>query len=129
MLGNALSKKAVAAHPTLFGALVGLLLLVVIAVLVTWFPGAIELHDKHKRLTQAVLFTATYFAVYIYGLRRWRRLAAFWPTILILFALHVAGIFFYSTRIAPILVWQWPILGLIEYYLAALLLEKLSGTH
>jgi hypothetical protein len=125
MTGNGSARRAIATHPTLFGALLGLLLLTILTVLVVWFPATVQFHDNHKRLVQAIFFTAIFFVAYIYGLRRWRRLGIFWPTICILFALHVLAVFFYSTRVQAILVWQWPIVGLTEYYGATLFLEKL----
>ena len=78
---------------------------------------------KHKRLVQAVLFTGIYFIVYIYGLRAWRHQFVFWPSICILFLFHVLGVFFYSNQVEPILVWQWPLVGLVEYYGAAFFLD------
>jgi len=113
-------------YPMLFGALIGLLLLAAIIVEETWFPWIGEYHDSNKRLVQAVLFTVAYFALYLYGLRRWRHQRAFWPTISALFLLHVLGVFIYSTHVQPILVWQWAIVGLLEYYATAFFLAWLT---
>lgn len=107
----------------LFGIVISFLLGIVIVVTIIWFPSIGEYHDNHKRLVQAVLFTIIYFAIYVYGLKRWRHQGVFWPIILVLFLLHVLGVFFYSTHVRPILVWQWPIVGLVEYYGAAFFLE------
>lgn len=116
-------KRIIISHPFVFGVLVALLLFCAIIVVETWFPSIEEGLRKHSRLAQAALFTAIYFAVYIYGLRRWRRAAAFWLTILVLFLIHILGVFFYSAYVHPILVWQWPIVGLLEYYAAAFFLS------
>ncbi len=116
-------KKLISSYPMLFGALIALLLSGAIIVIVVWFPWIGEYHDRHRRVVQAVLFTAIYFVAYVYGLRRWRGQATFWPTIFALFLLHVLGVFFYSTYVHPILVWQWAIVGLLEYYGAAFFLE------
>ena len=107
----------------LFGVLIAPLLVGVIIVIETWFPWIDEGLGRHKRLSEAVFFTAFYFTFYVYCLRSWRRRIAFWPTILVLFLLHVAGVFFYSTYVQPILVWQWSIVGLIEFYPTAFFLE------
>ena len=115
-------KNAIKTYPMLFGALIGFLIFIAIIVEVTWFPWIGEYHDRHKRLVQAVLFTAAYFALYLYGLRRWRHQSAFWPTISVLFLLHVLGVFIYSTQVQPIVVWQWAVVGLLEYYAAAFFL-------
>lgn len=116
-------KKMIKTHPISFGVISGLLLVIVIVVTGIWFPWIWDYHDSHKRLVQACLFTATYFAAYFYGLRPWRGHRVFWPTIFTLFLLHVLGVFFYSTHVQPILVWQWPIVGLLEYYAAAFFLD------
>ncbi len=117
------AKKMITSYPVLFGALIALLLSGAIIVIQTWFPWIDEYQDRHKRLVEAVFLTAIYFVAYVYGLRPWRGQAAFWPAIFVLFLLHVLGVFFYSTRVGPILVWQWAIVGLLEYYAAAFFLE------
>ena len=106
----------------LFGAFIGLILLTAIFSMVIWAPWIGEDLGRHKRLAQAVVFTAFNFAIFVYTLWERRRNPAFWPTIFGLFVLHVSGIFFYSTHVQPILVWQWPILGILEYYAAAFFL-------
>jgi cell division protein FtsW (lipid II flippase) len=116
-------KRLVSSYPLLFGVFISFLIGIAIISMETWAPWIGEYHDSHKRLVQAVLFTGIYFAVYVYSLRHWRHRSVFWPSICILFLLHVLGIFFYSTRVQPILVWQWPILGLLEYYGTAFFLE------
>lgn len=116
-------KKLITSYPMLFGVLMSLVIFGAIIVVETWFPWIDEGLRGHKRLAQAILFTTVYFAVYFYGLRRWRRQGAFWPTIFVLFLLHLLGVFLYSTHVQPILVWQWPIVGLVEYYGAAFFLE------
>ena len=118
-----LVKKFITSYPILFGVLLVLLLFGALVAEEAWFPQVGQTWARHNRLAQAVLFTAVYFALYFYGLRRWRRQTAFWPTIFILLLLHVLGILFYSTQVHPIGVWQWPIVGLLEYYSAAFFLE------
>jgi magnesium-transporting ATPase (P-type) len=108
--------------PVLFGGILSLAFFGVIVVVLTWFPWIDEAFRGHDRLTQAVILTALYFAIYIRGLRRWKRQPIFWPTISVVFLLHVLGVFFYSTRVKPILLWQWPIVGLLEFYAAAFFL-------
>lgn len=116
--------KWIKSSPMLFGVILSLVLFGIILVVLTWFPWIDEAFRGRGRLTQAVLLTALYFAIYIRGLRRWKRQAVFWPTISVLFLLHVLGVFFYSTRVQPILLWQWPIVGLLEFYAAAFFLAS-----
>ncbi len=116
-------KRFVTSYPILFGILIALLISGAIFLVGTWSPWTFEYLGRHKRIAQAILFTTIYFVVYVYGLRRWRHQGAFWPTILALFFFHVIGIFLYSTHVQPILVWQWPIVGLLEYFAAAFFLD------
>jgi Ca2+/Na+ antiporter len=122
-------KKTMTTQPMLFGTFIGLALLIGIFLMVIWAPWIGEDLGRHKRLAQAVVFTAANFAIFISTLWVQRRNPAFWPTILVLFLLHVFGIFIYSNYVQPILVWQWPILGIIEYYTAAFFLYWTHGQH
>ena len=115
-------RKLIRSYPILLGVLIALLIAGAIMVIQIWFPWIDEALGRHKRLAQAVFFTAVYFAIYIYYLWRWQRQAAFWPTIFVLFLLHVLGVYFYSAHVQPILLWQWAIVGLLEYYAAAFFL-------
>ena len=112
-------KKLITSYPMLTGVFVSVLL----SVALFSFPGIGDFHDRHKRLVQGVLFTIIYFGVYIFGLRRWWHRSLFWPSICALFLFHVLGVFYYSTRVQPILVWQWPFVGLLEYYGIAFFLD------
>jgi hypothetical protein len=82
--------------------------------------------ERHTTLGQAVYFTIFNFGVAIYSLRRWKRVRPFWPTICLLLLLHVSGVFLYSTHVQRIRVWQWPIVGVVEYCAAAYTLSRLS---
>ena len=106
-------------RPMLFGTFIGLILFIAVFSMVIWAPWIGEDLGSHKRLAQAVVFTAFNFAIFIANLWKQHRRPAFWPTIFALFLLHVSGVFFYSIYVQPILVWQWPIIGILEYYAAA----------
>ncbi len=116
-------RKSVPSHPMLFGVFISVLISIAIIAMQTWAPWIGEYHDTHKRPVQAVLFTGIYFIVYVYGLRAWRHRSVFWPSICILFLLHVLGVFFYTNHVEPILVWQWPLVGFVEYYGIAFFLD------
>jgi hypothetical protein len=116
------AKKILKSYPISFGVLLSILFAAAIVLVDLWFPWVFDYHDRHKRLVQAILFTTIYFVVYAYGLRRYRTNAAFWPTIVLALLVHGAGVFLYSAYVGPILVWQWPILGLLEYCAIAYLL-------
>jgi len=111
---KASAKKMITSYPVLFGALIALLLSGALMVIVIWFPWLGEAWDRHDRLVQAIWFTAAFFAVCIHRLWRWRRRRIFWASMSALFVLHVLGVFFYTTHVQPLLVWQWIILFYIE---------------
>ena len=114
-------KKLIINYPMLFGAFLGVLIILAIVISETWFPWISEGLGQHRRVSEAVLYTAFAFAVCAYTFRRWRHRSArvFWTSISIFFLLHVLGIFLYSTRVGPILGWQWIVLLYLEGYLAA----------
>jgi hypothetical protein len=113
------AKKILESHPLSFGVLLSVPFAAAIVLVDLWFPWVFDYHDRHKRLVQAILFTTVYFAVYAYGLRRYRSDAAFWLTLLFVLLVHGIGVFLYYTYVGPILLWQWPILGLVEYCVMA----------
>jgi len=122
--GNVPLKKTITSYPTLFGALIALLLCGAIFAITIWAPWIWDHLGRHKTLVQAIYFTAFFFAACVYGFWRWRRRGAFafWASMSILFVLHALGVFLYSTLVQPIGVWQWTILGLLECYTAAFFL-------
>jgi hypothetical protein len=126
---NVSIKKMITTYPLIFGVFIGLIIIVAVFAVVFWAPWIGEDLGRHKRLAQAVVFTACSFAIFINSLWRQHRSRAFWPTIVALFLLHVPGVFFYSIYVQPILVWQWPILGILEYYAAAFFLYWTRGQH
>jgi hypothetical protein len=116
-------KQLIASHPILFGVFISVLLGIAIIATMTWIPWIWEYHNGHKRLVQAVFFTVFYFAYYISFLWEQRHQTFFWPSVCTVFLLHGLGVYFYSTRVQPILVWQWPMIALLEFYGTAFFLE------
>jgi hypothetical protein len=105
----------------LLGVLIAFLIAGAMFAVISWAPWIAEDLGRHKRLAQAVIMTAGFFGGCVYTFWPWRRRSAFafWASICIFFLLHVLGIFFYSTHVRPILLWQWMILGPLEAYAAA----------
>jgi len=101
-----------------FGFCLAIVLAIAISVTVRLFPALPSYLGAHKRLVQAVLFTATAFIVWVSFFWRCRRLAAFWGFVGLLLMLHTLGVWLYSTLVQPILVWQWSILLFAESYAA-----------
>jgi hypothetical protein len=119
--------KIITTYPILFGAFIGLLLLIGIISMVTWAPWIGDAWEKHDKLVQAVFCTTCNFAIFIGTLWGQRRRRVFWPTIFILLLIHAVGVFYYSTYVQPILWWHRPILGMLEFYAAAFLLFSRSA--
>ena len=111
-----MDKRFILSHPILFGVFISLLLFIANVVTSTWAPWIWEYNEQHKILVQAVFFTAFNFAVYIYVFREWRQRALFWLLVCTVLLLHSLGVYFYSTRVQPILVWQWPMIAVVECY-------------
>ena len=61
-------KRLITSYPLLFGVFIGLLLLIAIFSMVIWVPWIGEDLGRHKRMAQAVVFTAFNFAIFIYAL-------------------------------------------------------------
>jgi len=94
--------------------------------MVTWAPGIDDAWDRHNKLVQAIFLTTFNFAVFINVLWRRRRRGAFWISMGVVFVLHVLGVVLYSTRVHLISVWDWPFLGIVEFYMIFFLAEGLT---
>src|ERR1700730_9050850 len=98
--GNVPLKKImmlIRTYPLLFGAVLGTLIVGAVFAVVIWFPWLGDDLGRHKRLVQAVYFTAAFFALLINRLWHWRRRGAFWASMCVLVLLHVIGVLFYTT--------------------------------
>ena len=113
-------------HPLILWASIGLLSAVGIFVVSALLPWKASDLEPHKRLVQAVLFTACAFVVWVSVYWHWRRLGAFWLSVFAFLLIHVVCVFLYSSFLQPILVWQWGILLAVESYLAFFFFEWLT---
>ena len=113
-------------HPLVFWALIGLISAVGIFVITPLLPWKANDLEPHKRLVQAVFFTAFAFVVWVSAYWRWRRLGAFWLSVFVFLLIHVVCVFLYSSFVQPILVWQWGALLVVESYLAFFFFEWLT---
>jgi hypothetical protein len=111
--------KKITSYPILWGVLIAFLIGGVTIAMETWFPRIGEALGRHERLAQAVFFTAAFFAVCVYTFWEWHNRRTFWLSLCTFFLVHSLGVFFYSTHVHVILVWQWTILLILESYLAA----------
>jgi hypothetical protein len=124
MSGNVSVRKLITS-PTVSGVLIGLLTLVGVIVVETWFPWIDQALRGHNGLITAIWFTVALFAICVYRLWSWRRRNwfAFWAPICTLFLLHVLGVLLYTKFVRPILVWQWSILLVSEVFLIVFLVD------
>ena len=99
----------------LLGALIGIVIIGAIFAIPRWLEEDL---GRHKKLIEAVWFTAILFVFSVYRLWRQRRRnsSVFWASLCIFLLLHISGVLFYSTYISPILGWQWIILLIVECF-------------
>lgn len=109
-------KKFIVSYPTLFGMVIGLVLVVGIIVMATWYPRVGRAWQRNNESVRSVYFTVGFFAIWISRVWRWHRRNAFvfWASVLALFLLHVVGVVLYSIRVHPLLLWEWIILITFE---------------
>jgi Na+/melibiose symporter-like transporter len=123
-------KKTITAYPTVFGLVIGLMLIGAIFVIVIWFPRIGDVWDRHDKTVRSVWCTLALFVVCLYSLSGWRHRRGFWLAISTFFALHIASVVFYSTYVHPLLLREWVVLLLVEAAVIAFgldwLLEHLS---
>jgi hypothetical membrane protein len=119
MLKSLSIKKIITTYPMLFGAFIGLLILIGIFSMPPWIEEDL---GRHKTLAEAAFYTMFNFIIFISTLWKERRRSVFWPIICALLLVHVLGVLFYSTHVQRIRAWQWPILGMLEFYAAAFFL-------
>ena len=110
-------KKIIETYPSLFGALIGLVIICV-AITIASVPRLDEAFEKHSHLIQFVWFTGGFFAFSISYLWRMRRRGAFtfWASMSLFFLFHTLGVFLYTTRVQPLLVWRWIVLLTLECF-------------
>src|SRR4029077_10225587 len=104
-----------------------LILLIMVFSMVIWAPWIGEDLGRHKRLAQGIVFPGFNFAALIYVLWESRRPRPFWISMVVVFPLHVFGVCFYSTSVRSVLVWQWPLLGILEFYIIFFLSDGLAN--
>ena len=128
-------RRFIGAYPTLFGMIVGLVLVVGVIVIVYWFPQADEAWDRHNDDVRSAFFSLGLFALAIFWLGRWRLRGAFvfWASISSLFVLHAAGVILYSILIHPLLLREWMIILILEPFVIVFaldwLMKRFGRTH
>jgi hypothetical protein len=93
-------------HPLLLAGLIGLLSAVALFLLFLLAPSLRKSSALNSGFAQAVFFTVLAFAVWVSQFWSWRRIAAFWASVVGFFLLHSLGVWAYSAFVQPILVWQ-----------------------
>ena len=125
-MARTVEKRATTISPMAVGALGGIALAGVALIVAIWFPWLGDDFGRHKRLVQGVFFTIGFFALLVERLWHWRSRGMFWQSISALFLFHVLGIYLYSTRVHPLLVWQWMILFIPESFIFGALVNWLT---
>ena len=107
-------KNWITSYPELFGACIGLLIVIAIIAMVKWAPGIGDAWDRHNTLVRGVWCSLALFVASLVQFWPLRRRAAFWASMVILILLHSLGIFLYSFYVHPIVLSQWIVLMLVE---------------
>lgn len=132
MIATKSLKGFITTYPTLFGAVIGLLIFCSVIVIVIWFPFIEVPMERHSTLVRDVWFTQALFVVSLVRFWPLRRRTAFWISMATFFLSHSLCIFLYSFCVRPILTSQWTILIVIEAVMAFFLLPWLTrrvGRH
>jgi hypothetical protein len=119
-------KKWIASYPELFGACIGLLIVIAIIAMVKWAPGIGDAWDRHNTLVRDVWCSLALFVASLVQFWPLRRRAAFWVSMVILILLHSLGIFLYSFYVHPIVLSQWIVLMLVEGFVIFLVIPRLT---
>lgn len=107
-------KKLITNYPTLFGALIGLVMVGTIIVIENWFPWIGSAWKRHNRLVQSVWFTAGLFGVWVGRYWQWRRRGFFWVSISIFFLVHTLAVLYFATHLHPLDLREWVVLLTVE---------------
>jgi hypothetical protein len=107
-------RKLITAYPTLFGALLGVLLLVIIFSIVIWFPRVEEGWERHNSTIRDIWCTLALIIVTVNRFWALRRRIVFWTSLSIFFLFHSIGIFLYTKQVHPVLLNEWIFLALVE---------------
>jgi hypothetical protein len=110
-------KKWITSYPELFGACIGLLIVIAIIAMVKWAPGIDDALDRHNTFVRDVWCTQALFVTTLVRFWPLRRRAAFWMSLTVLLAFHSLGIFLYRYYVHPLLLSQWTILIAVEVFI------------
>jgi hypothetical protein len=119
-------KRFITSYPTLFGACIGLVLLLLVIAMETWAPSLGDAWDRHSTFVRDVWCTQALFVTSLVGLWPLRKKSAFWASLTAFFALHSLGIFLYRTNVHPLLLSQWAILISLEVFVIFLVIPRLT---
>ena len=93
------------------------------------FPAcavAAEIIRIKQQVRSSVFFTVLAFAVWVSQFWSWRRIAAFWASVVGFFLLHSLSVWAYSTFVQPILVWQWGVVLALESFIAVAFIDRFT---
>jgi hypothetical protein len=110
-------------YPTLFGALIGLMVFGSIIVVVNWFPWVDQAWDRNNNQVRAVVFTIGLLVVFTNQCWKWRRRAFFWFSMAVFFLAHTTGVLYYSISFRPLTLGEWIILLLVECFAFGAILQ------
>ena len=101
-------------YPLLIGFGLSVAIATAILVMVTWFPAAEGVLERHGAILTGVFLTILFFAAYLCAFWQQRHRRGFWHVMVLILACHIVGLWLYSVRVHPPFLLQWSILGFSE---------------
>jgi hypothetical protein len=78
------------------------------------FPNSVDAWRRHNATVRSIWFTVGLFGAWVARFWRWRNRGVMWITMSTFLALHIVGVFLYSTQVHALDVEQWLVLLIIE---------------
>ena len=115
-------------YPITFGLFISVIVSSFIFVVVEWLPRVDQAWTRNNSSVRSAYFTIVLFAVFVVRPRQERRRNAFvfWASICTFFLIHVSFVFYYSTRVHPILLKEWIVILILESFILSFGIDWLT---
>ena len=115
-------------YPVLTGIMLSLTFFIFVMSSLKWFPWLVDSWLNNNANVRSIYFTIVLFAVFTVRPWRERRRNAFvfWASICAFFLIHVSFVFYYSTRVHPILLKEWIVILILESFILSFGIDWLT---
>ena len=123
-------KRFTKTYPALFGMPVSkpfFGLIIAWAAVEDRYPSVHRYLGNHPGLGLAIIFTVALFVIGPFCAWEWHSRRGFWPSLLLFFALHIAGVLLYNRMVGPLSRGAWRRVIVAESFLFAFFMY--AGTH